>query len=204
MDLFKAMTEMRAMRRLKPDPVPEAVIMEVVRYATHAPSGINAHNIRYIVIRDADVKRQIATLYRAAWEQYRAADQSVPAGQTADTVARTNRAIEWQVDHLHEAPILLFPALSGGRPALRHPAYGRAVNGQVWVAVQNLMLACRALGLGATITTLHLAFEDEIDRILGVSADSATFAMIPIGYPTGRFGPTRFVPPETAIAWDRW
>lgn len=204
MDLFKAMTEMRAMRRLKPDPVPDTLITEVIRYATHAPSGINAHNIRYIVVRDLDVKRQIASLYKTAWEQYRHAGQGNPPGQTVDMVERSNRAIEWQVEHLHEAPVLLFPALSGGRAALRHPAYGRAVNGQVWVAVQNLMLACRALGLGATITTLHLAFEEEVDRILGVPADSATFAMIPIGYPMGRFGPTRFVPPETAIAWDRW
>ncbi|MGK2965659.1 MAG: nitroreductase family protein, partial [Tepidiformaceae bacterium] len=76
------------------------------------------------------------------------------------------------------------------------------VNGQVWVAVENLMLACRAKGLGATITTLHLAFEDEIDAVLGLPDDAASFAMIPVGYPIGRFGPTRGVPVDTVLRWD--
>jgi nitroreductase len=204
LDIVRVMKEMRAMRRLKPEPIPEELIREVIALATHAPSGVNAYNIRYVVVRDDGKKRAIASLYRAAWENYREMSDHVPEGQTAEMVERSNRAIAWQVEHLHEAPLLVFPCLAGGRTALAHPVFGRSVNGQVWTAVQNLMLACRAIGLGATITTLHLTHEAEVDRILGIPEDSASFAMIPIGYPIGRFGPTRGVPLERAIMWDGW
>lgn len=204
MDLFDAMTGMRAMRRLEPDPVPDDVLRDVLRLATHAPSGVNAYNLRWVVVRDPAKKRTIADLYARAWAGYQSAKQSVPAGQTADIVERTNRAMDWQVAHLHEAPLLIFACMAGARPFLRHRVMGRSVNGQVWVAVENLMLACRAKGLGATITTLHLAFEDEIDAVLGLPDDAASFAMIPVGYPIGRFGPTRGVPVDTVLRWDSW
>ncbi|HET7738975.1 MAG TPA: nitroreductase family protein [Tepidiformaceae bacterium] len=204
MDLFDAMTGMRAMRRLKSEPVPEEVLREVIRLATHAPSGVNAHSIRWVVVRDAAKKRRIADLYAQAWSEYQSTEPSVPSGQTAEIVERTNRAMGWQVAHLHEAPLLIFACMAGARPFLRHRVMGRSVNGQVWVAVENLMLACRAHGLGATITTLHLAFEDEISALLGLPDDAASFAMIPVGYPLGRFGPTRGVPVDTVLRWDSW
>ncbi len=157
-----------------------------------------------LIAGETATKEQIAARYRAAWNRFRAMNPPIPAGQTAEMVERTNRAVDWQAEHLHEAPVLIFPAMAGCRAALEHPVFGRSVNGQVWVAIQNLMLGCRAVGLGAAITTLHLVFEEEVDRLLGLPPDAATFAMIPVGYPLGRFGPTRSVPLDTAVAWDRW
>jgi nitroreductase len=195
---------MRAMKRLKPDPVPKELLRKAVEYATHAPSGISAYNVRYIIVRDPAKKAAIGEVYRNTWQQYSAQESPIPEGQTAEMVERANRAVTWQANHLHEAPAIIFVCMAGARAALAHPVFGRSVNGQVWVAVQNLLLACRGLGLGAAITTLHLARESRIDDLLGIPEDSASFAMIPVGYPMGTFGPTRGVPVDHVLRWDSW
>jgi nitroreductase len=204
MELFDALTHMRAMKRLKPDPVPEELLRKVVEYATHAPSGLNAYNLRYIVVRDREKKAAIGRMYRQAWNEYVAHSSSIPAGQTAEVVERTNKAVTWQANHLHEVPALIFVCMAGIRAGLSHPTFARGANGQAWVAIQNLMLACRGMGLGAAITTLHLEHEKEIDELLGIPEDSASFAMVPVGYPMGKFGPTRGVPVEHVLRWDSW
>lgn len=205
MDVFEAMTEMRAMRRLKPDPVPEEEIRDVIRYATHAPSGSNSQGWRFIVVRDADKRRQIGDYYRQAVDFYLAKVNTAPLPhQTHEEWEKLCRAVRWQGDHVGEAPVLLFPAMSNSRQALSNPLFGRAVAASIFPAIQNLLLACRAKGLGATLTTLHFMHEGEVDKLLGLPEDAVTFAMIPIGYPLGRFGPTRRLPVEGVIGWDGW
>jgi nitroreductase len=205
MELFEALTGMRAMKRLRRDPVPRELLEQAIEIATHAPSGISAYNIRYVVVQEPAAKLEIGRRYREAWERYLGMTPAgPPPGQTEEMVERGNRATTWQANHLHEAPALILVYMAGARPLLEHPVYARAVNGQAWVAVQSLMLALRGLGLGAAITTLHLSFEREIDELLGVPEDAAGFVMIPVGYPMGRFGPARGVPIDHAIRWDRW
>lgn len=205
MDVFQAMLEMRAMRRLKPDPVPREELVDLVRYATHAPSGSNAQSWRFIIVTDADLRRQIGEYYREAVDFYIAHVNTEPLPhQSRDEWERLIAAVRWQGDHLAEAPALIFPAMANARAALAHPLFGRAVQGSIWPAVQNLLLACRAKGLGATLTTLHLRHEEAVDRLLGIPEDAATFAMIPVGYPMGRFGPTKRLPVEDVIGWDHW
>ncbi len=208
MDVFQAMTEMRAMRRLKPDPVPPALIRDVIGYATHAPSGSNSQGWRFIVVTDPDPRRAIGELYRRAVDVYQAEMNTAPLPhQSQDEWERLMRAVRWQGDHLAEIPVLIFAALDGRAIPVRQrdaQVRLRVAGGQIFPAVQNLLLACRAKGLGATLTTLHLLHEDRIKQILNLPEGVETFCMIPVGYPRGRFGPTRRLPVDEAIVWQRW
>ena len=208
MDVFQAMTEMRAIRRLKPDPVPPALIRDVIRYATHAPSGSNSQGWRFIVVTDPEPRRAIGELYRRAVDVYQAEMNTAPLPhQSQDEWERLMRAVRWQGDHLAEIPVLIFAALDGRAIPVRQrdaQVRLRVAGGQIFPAVQNLLLACRAKGLGATLTTLHLLHEDRIKQILNLPEGVETFCMIPVGYPRGRFGPTRRLPVDEAIVWQRW
>jgi len=200
MDVFQAMTELRSMRRLKPDPVPEELIREVVQYAIHAPSGGNNQNWRFVVVTDAEKRRQIGDHYRAAVDVYLSRMNTAPLPhQTQEEWERLTKAVRWQGNHLAECPVMIFPCLRGKREQME-----RTAGSSIYPAVQNLLLACRAKGLGATLTTLHLMREKEVDEILGIPENAATFAMIPVGYPQGKFGPTKRLPVEEVIGWNGW
>ena len=205
MDVFEAMLKMRAMRRLKPDPVPDELITEVIAYGTHAPTGGNAQGWRFVVVTDAALRGKIGEYYRQAVDFYLARVNTEPLPhQPRDEWERLIKSVRWQGDHVGEAPVLVFPCLASVRATLAHPTYGRAMNGSIWPAVQNLLLACRAKGLGATLTTLHLSHEKEIDALLGLPEDAATFAMIPIGWPLGKFGLTKRLAVDDVIGWNGW
>jgi nitroreductase len=94
--------------------------------------------------------------------------------------------------------------LRTGRADFGNFAVAASMGGSIFPAVQNLLLACRAKGLGATLTSLHLFFEDEVNALLQLPPGVRTFAMIPVGYPTGKFGPTKRLPVDDVIVWDRW
>ena len=205
MDVFQAMAEMRAMRRLKTDPIPREDLEEIIRYATHAPSGSNAQGWRFIVVTDAEKKQKIGALYKETVENYldRYNTEPQPHQSERDWLA-LKAAVRWQGEHLHEAPAIVFPCLRNARRGLGHSSAARGLGASIYPAVQNLLLACRAKGIGATLTTLHFAHEAEIDALLGIPEDAATFALIPIGYPLGKFGPTKRVPVSEVIGWDGW
>ena len=127
--------------------------------------------------------------------------------QSRDAWERLLRAVRWQGDNLAQIPLLIFPSLD--RRALsaeqRNDPYMTKVSGSnIYPATQNLLLACRAFGLGATLTTLHMLYEKEINALLNLPEGVETYAMIPIGYPIGRFGPTARLPVEDKIVWQRW
>jgi nitroreductase len=202
------MTETRSMRRIKPDPVPIELIREVIGYATHAPTGSNNQGWRFIVVTEAETRRAIGELYRKAVDYYLAEMNTQPmAHQTQDEWERIMRSVRWQGDHLAQIPVLIFAALDQRAMPVNQPnpeMLHRVTGGQIYPAVQNLLLACRAKGLGATLTTLHLLHEGEARKILNLPDGVNTFCMIPIGYPMGRFGPTRRLPVEDKIVWERW
>ena len=101
-------------------------------------------------------------------------------------------------EHFHEAPVLIVCCLVGDSGS------GVGAGASIYPAVQNMLLAARALGLGATLTTRHLLYEKEVDEILGLPREAHTFAIIPIGYPLGRFGPVSRAPVEQVTFLDRW
>src|ERR1700675_3652127 len=106
-------------------------------------------------------------------------------------------AAEHAPHHIHEAPVWIVPCLQGDAPT-------RTSGSSIYPAIQNMLLAARALGLGATLTTLYLAFEKEAEATLGLPAGWHSYAILPIGYPLGRFGPVRRVALSDVVFEDRW
>jgi len=110
-------------------------------------------------------------------------------------VARMLKSALHLADHMGEAPVLLIPCA---------PANRIRVEGSVYPAIQNLMLAARALGLGTTLTSLHREDEAAVKDVLGIPDDVQTFALIPLGYPLGRWGEAARRPIEETTHWDGW
>lgn len=213
--IFEILYSLRAMRRLKPDPVPESLVWKIVEAGTCAPSGGNSQPWRFVVIQDPVLKAFIQERYQRAWDVYlqanltAAATRPAPPPTEAEARARLARAAAHLAAHMHEAPVLILVCMTPRDLVLpadavsqRPSAAGRYAS--IFPAVQNMLLACRALGLGATLTTLHLLYEDEIKERLGIPGEVEAVALVPIGYPQGRFGPTRRAPVEQVIYWDGW
>jgi nitroreductase len=199
-DLFEIMATTRSMRRLKPDPVPDELIRKILEAGTFAPSGGNMQRWRFLVIKDPKVKQIIGTFYKRAWDEVVAPRYGAGApapGTTPERFKRMLDAAQYLADHIHEAPVWIVPCLEGANPT-------RTAGSSIYPAVQNMLLAARALGLGATLTTLYLNFEREVDTALGLPADMHTYAILPIGYPMGRFGPVRRVPLVDVVYEDEW
>jgi len=204
-DVFHIIHTMRAMRRLKPDPVPDALIEEILKAGTAAPNGGNAQRWRFLVIKDPEIKRRVQPYYRRGFDEVvlkQHAESEPPPGPEhqaeRDRHARNLKAVEYLTDHFHEAPVWIVACLSTGKYATR------GAPASIYPAVQNMLLAARALGLGATLTARHLQFEKEVEEILGLPADMHSYAIIPIGYPMGKFGPTRRAPLSEVVYLDRW
>ena len=199
-DLFEIIRSTRSMRRLKRDPVPNELIRKILEAGTCAPSGGNMQRWRFLVIRDAEIKRTIGAYYKRAWDEqvaprYRSGEPA--PGMNRDRFLRLLDAAEYLAAHIHQAPVWIMPCLEGSTPT-------RTSGSSIYPAVQNMLLAARALGLGATLTTLYLSFEKEVSAALGLPPDVHSYALLPIGYPIGRFGPVRRVPLADVVFENRW
>lgn len=203
--IFEVMYSCRAMRRLKPDPVPEELLVKLIDAANQAPSGSNSQSARWIVVRDAEQKRRLAELNKAAVRAY-VGPQSGRAGalphQSAEKRQRMLDAVLWQAEHMHEIPALVIACFKFPEP-VSGSAAARA-GGSIWPGVQNLLLAARALGLGAAPTTLGLSDRKAAKEVLALPDDMEAFCLIPVGYPMGKFGPLTRLPVEETMRWDRW
>jgi nitroreductase len=199
-DLFDIMATTRSMRRLKPDPVPDRLVRKILEAGVSAPSGGNMQRWRFLVVRDPEVKRTVGALYKRAWDEvvYPRYSAGAPApGTDSERFKRMLGAAQHLADHIHEAPLWIVPCMEGANPA-------RTAGSSIYPAVQNMLLAARALGLGATLTTLYLNFEKEAEAALGLPPEVHSYALLPIGYPLGRFGPVRRVPLAEVVYEDRW
>jgi nitroreductase len=218
--VIEAIHTARALRQFKPDPVPEAAITQILDAAIRAPSAGNAQNWVFIVVREPEQRRKLGAIYRKASDVASAmyAARGRPSHMTEEQFNRflSSGARLW--DHMSDAPVILVPCQS--RPLLPPRAslpaelrerfadeerYVERIRGaSIYPAVQNIILACRALGLGTTITTNHIRCENEVKAVLGIPADVDTFAMMPIGYPRGRFRPLARRPVAEVAYADRW
>jgi nitroreductase len=199
-DLFDIIGTTRSMRRLKPDPVPPELIQKILAAGVAAPSGGNMQRWRFIVVTDPEVKRTVGAYYKRAWDEIVAPRYGAGApapGTTPERFRRMLDAAQYLADHIHEAPVWIVPCMGGGPPT-------RTSGSSIYPAVQNMLLAARALGLGATLTTLYLSFEKEVEAALGLPPEMHSYALLPIGYPMGRFGPVRRVPLTEIVYQDRW
>jgi nitroreductase len=195
--LLEGIRTTRALRRLRPDPVPRELIRKVCEAGTFAPSGGNRQPWFFIAVTEPERRRWVADRYRPAFHSYiqraleAAQDPSYPQAKR-----RNMRAALHLADHLHEAPVLLFAA---GWTRRGKPQYQA-----LFPAVQNVLLACRAVGLGASLTSLHTTFGKEVDEWLGLPSGCPTCAMLPIGWPVGRYSrpPRRSI--DTCLFFERF
>jgi nitroreductase len=199
--LLEGLTTTRAIRRFRPDPVPDAELAAILFAATRAPSGSNRQPFRFLVLRDgpraAEAKQLLARAFRTEWATKRKADGYGDDDPNAPR-ARLERSMQHFVDHFEEVPVVVLACLSRYRPA--NPYEGNSV----YPACQNLLLAARARGLGGVMTMWHAAVEDDLRRILEVPHAVAVSATIPLGYPIGSHGPVRRRPVGELVFDDAW
>jgi nitroreductase len=202
MPLEEAMRTQRAIRRLKPDPVDDEVLLRCIDLALKAPTGSNAQNWEWIVVRDRETKHKLARSYRQAWALCGTAGKLVMRGN--EKMQRNIAAVQWQVDHFEEVPVLVIPCLRGIRVANLMPIVQSSYFGSIYPAIQNFLLACRAEGLGAALTTLPLWSNTVARRALGLPFNVQPVAVIPVGWPKGKYGPTTRKPAEKVVHFERW
>jgi len=215
--LFKAMYSARAMRWLKPDPVPAELIARILEAATRAPNAGNRQHWLFVIVHDAEQRRRIGEIYRrvSLWVLERYKHQSQPDYQPQAQYDRMMKGGVHLYDHMGDAPVLLVPCLRltpfelpAEIPADVQSAMKAAspwtAGASIYPAVQNIILACRALGLGTVLTTNHTIAEDEIKKVLELPPEVRTFALMPIGYPQPSFGPVQRRPVSEVAVLDRY
>jgi nitroreductase len=201
-DLFDIIHTTRAMRRLKPDPVPDELIGKILEAGVSAASGGNRQHWRFLVLKDRAIKEKVQYYYKRALDEVvgpRYQSSTPPPGVTREQYDRQHRAVAYLTHHFHEAPVWIVACLEVGPGT---PS--RSSGASIYPAVQNMLLAARALGLGATLTTRHLNYEKEVEEILGLPAGVHSYAILPIGYPLGRFGPVGRAPLQDVVYLDNW
>ncbi len=223
---------MRAMRRLRPDPVPEALIDELIQAAMWAPTSSYQQGQVFVVVTDRARMARLAEVWGHAVDIYEGwLARADPRYGTDAGWMRAWDAIHYQRDHFAETPVVIVACYdqrefakrakslrrdllttvrrAGLRRGLRFmrglsSADVRAEAGSIYPAVENLLLTARARGLAANMTTWHFFVEAELKAALDIPKDVRTYAVIPIGWPMGHFGPVTRRPISDVIRRDHW
>lgn len=192
--LFEALYSTRAIRRFTDEPVSDEVLFQVLDAAIRAPAGSNVQSWHFLIVRDSEKRRQIGEWYWQTWSEY--GRQYVEDPSRIDALPRQMRLVVRSTDELARAiaqvPVHLFVC---------GPAAGA---GTVYPAIQNILLACRALGLGSVLTGFHRRHEDKVRALLGIPADQTAFGLLPIGWPRDRIGPVSRRPVWKSTSLDTW
>ncbi len=196
MDALSAIETCRAIRHLKPDPIPDELLRQLVYYATRASSPGNSQGWEFVIVRDRLKKERIAAAIRAG-------SPGAPDTSRADAVTRRMiRGAMHLIDRFAEMPAIVFVC---GRNAYPPDApLKRFVWSTVYPAAQNLIVAARALGLGSAFTTLHEFAEPTIRATLSIPENVFLGVTIPVGFPDRPFGPVSRRPIDDVLHWDQW
>ncbi|MFI5307400.1 MAG: nitroreductase family protein [Polyangiales bacterium] len=195
--LLEGIRTTRAIRRLRSDPVPAALIRKVCEAGTFAPSGGNRQPWFFVAVTDPVRRAFVAERYRKAFGVYIApAVKAAEAPGYSVRKAKTLKAALHLAEHIHEAPVHLFVAGFTRR--------GQEQSQALFPCIQNVLLACRAVGLGASLTTVHRMFGREIDEYLGLPEEIPTCALLPIGWPVGRYGRPDRKPVDSVLCFERF
>lgn len=204
MDLLEGIATTRAIRRYRPEPIPEADLAAILWHATRAPSGSNRQPARFLVLRDgpraAEAKAVLARAFRTGWGGKRE-DHAFDQGSGADPAspkARAARAMQVFVDDFERTPVVVLACFERWRQP--HLSEG----GSVYPACQNLLLAAHALGYGGVMTMWHGLVDRELRAVLGIPDEVVIAAVIPLGVPEGRHGPVRRLPLGDVVFDDAW
>jgi nitroreductase len=201
MPLAEAMNTQRAIRRLKTDPVDDEVVLRLIDLALRAPTASNGQGWEFIVVKEPKIKKALARYNRQLWRLY------APVGRWATRHDPKRRrlltAVQWQADHLENAPVIVVACLKGTHIPFLHIS-AASYFGSIFPAVQNLLLAARAVNLGATLTTIPLWNLFAVRRLLSLPWNITPCAVIPLGWPLGRYGPTTRKPVHEVVSFDRF
>ena len=207
MEFFEVLQTARAMRRYSDEPIAEETLLQLIEAAHLGPSGSNRQSRHWIVVRDPEVKQQLADLNRKGVTQYLAgnitqANPHVDEGRRERFLA----AVEHQMNHLHEVPAIVIACADTVRAPADSFNAGAGAATEVWGSVQNLLLAARALGVGSVPTTLAFLGDQrqEAAQVLNLPDHILPMVLIPLGWPTGNFGPIRRRPLDEVLHWDRY
>jgi nitroreductase len=204
MDVMEALYTTRAMRRVRPDPIPTDVQAKILDAAIRAPSGGNTQDWRFLLVDDPGVKSRIGPLYRDCmqrlWqtiyaERIAAADAD-PEAEESKGMRLMVRSAQHLADHFEDVPLYLFGFVRGDRSG-----------GSLFPAIWSAQLAARAEGVGSALTSvLGLFHRDEVDAILGVPAQDGWVmsCCVSFGYPTGRWAVAKRRPVEEVAFRNRW
>ena len=214
-NLFDVIYSAGAIRRFKTDPVPDEIITKVLDAAIRAPSGSNAQSWLFMVVKDAEKRRQLGAVYKKASDILLGlyAGATAPEHMDQQKYERFFKAVVHLFDHMGDAPVLLVLCLKASRWAgakltddmkARMATAGRTAGSSIYPAVQNVILACRAFGLGTVLTTIHAFYEEEVRAILNLPADVQTYALMPIGYPQGHHYQVKRKPVNTVACLDTY
>jgi len=201
-DIFEIIHTTRAMRRLKPDPVPDDLMRKILEAGVCAANGGNYQRWRFMVVKDTATKKAVQVWYKKAFDEVvgpRYANSPPPPGVSKEKYARQHHAVEYLTEHFHEAPVWIVACLDEGKNT---PT--RTSGASIYPAVQNMLLAARALGLGSTLTTRHLLYAKEAEAALGLPEGVHSYAILPIGWPMGKFGPVGRTKLEDVVFNERW
>jgi nitroreductase len=200
MDVFEAMGTAVSMRWLKPDPVPDELVDRLLWAATRASNPGNVQPWHFVVVRDEATRRELAGIMTDRLGGIkRLAQQPLPEDPGP---RRMIEGVGYLVEHLADPPVLVF--VCGNNVYPPNAPQEHMMYSAVFGAAQNLLVAARALGLGAAYTTFHLASEAEIKTRLGIPEATRVCVTIPIGWPGRTFGALNRRPIETVVHYDRW
>lgn len=186
-----------AIRRFRRDPVPKGLIRKVVEAGTFAPSGGNRQPWTFIAVTDPGTRAWIAERYHKAFDVYVAPAREAMARGELDGAKRRNvESATHLAETLVDVPVHLFVAGSLRR--------GEQQTQALFPAIQNILLACRAVGLGACLTQLHLAFAREIDGRIGLPPGQASVALLPIGWPAVPYKRPLRKSVDEVLHWERY
>jgi nitroreductase len=194
----------RAIRRYRPEPVPDDALRAMLFAATRAPSGSNRQPFRFLVLRDGPLakaaKALVAEGARAAWDHKRAADgyDSGSGGRDRSPKARMAATMQAYVDGFAEVPVLILPCF------LRYRAPHVSEGASIYPACQNLLLAARALGYGGVFSGWQRAVEDQLRELLSIPEEALIAGTITLGRPQGGHGPVRRRPLGELIFEESW
>ena len=194
MSLGETMFTQRAIRRFRPDPIPDADLHDILEAAIRAPNGGNTQPWHFLVIKDPDLRTKFAELYHEAWWAKRR-DQGIMGPQDLPPGKNSMRSAMRLADQIGQAPVIVL---------LCATAQGAGPMASVIPAAQNLLLAATAFGIGGTITTLHANVEERVHKLLGIPDSAQVVYCLPLGYPRGTFGPVQRKPLSEVCSYDRW
>lgn len=205
MPLEDAMRTQRAVRRLHLEPVSHEILVPLLELALKAPTSSNSQDWCFMIVEDRAQKAALARTWRRLFRIIRPIEDRQNAGDPA--AQRSSRPGRWQAEHFEDLPVFVVACYRRG---LKHRPIGRpqiAVSsfyGSTYPAVQNLLLACRAVGLGASLQTLPIWNIRRTRRILGLPREMNPVCIIPIGWAKGRYGPTTRPPIGDVVHVDRY